>query len=270
MERNPSFFMESVVQGREAPEDFEGPLTLLLQLVSKNKVAIHDIQIGALCDQYIAHLGQMQEMDLEVASEFVQLASHLLYLKSRSLLSVGEEIPELELLIQSMEELKCKAQLVQIQGIMEEFSSLSLHGGGYLEKPPEYIERGKLYQHQHHVLSLLEALGRVFIQQGLDITDAEPPKLVMPKAFTYSVSQKADEIIRHLKRRGTMTAMMLFGEAKSRSEIVATFIALLELCKVGSLHFEGDGADLALTFTGIEPEEGSIDDHVLGGEEDGA
>ena len=262
--------MESVIQGRDALEDFEGPLTLLLQLVSKNKIAINDIQIGALCDQYITHLNQMQEMDLEVASEFVQLASHLLYLKARSLLSVGEEIPELELLIASMEELKCKAQYTQIQGIMEEFSGLSSHGGGYIEKPPEYLEPQAKYQHEHNVLALLEALSRVFIQQGVDLTEVTPEKLVMPKAFTYSVSQKAEEIIKRLKNRGVIYAFTFFSEAESRSEIVATFIALLELCKVGSLHLEGDGQELIITFTGIEPEEGSIDDHVLGGDGNGA
>ena len=76
----------------EEMQDFEGPLDLILYLLSKNKMEIQDISISLLCDQYISWLEQRQRMDLEVASEFVAMASHLVYIKTRSILGalIGE------------------------------------------------------------------------------------------------------------------------------------------------------------------------------------
>ncbi|MGM9614051.1 MAG: segregation/condensation protein A, partial [Oscillospiraceae bacterium] len=89
-------------------QDFEGPLTLILMLLSKNKIEIRDIRIADILDQYLAWLEQMQRMDLEVASEFVQMASHLVYIKTKTLLAGTEEVSELELLMSSLEQLKCR------------------------------------------------------------------------------------------------------------------------------------------------------------------
>ena len=86
---SPVFKLEKVVHSRsEEMQDFEGPLDLILFLLGKNKLEIQDISISLICDQYIAWLEQRQRMDLEVASEFVIMASHLVYLKTRMLLSL--------------------------------------------------------------------------------------------------------------------------------------------------------------------------------------
>ena len=105
---NPSYHLESVVHDRDELQDFEGPLSLILMLLQKNKIEIRDVKISELCDQYLAWLEEMERMDLDVASEFVQMASHLLYLKTRSLLSVEEETSELEILLASLEQLKSR------------------------------------------------------------------------------------------------------------------------------------------------------------------
>ncbi|MCL2568726.1 MAG: segregation/condensation protein A [Oscillospiraceae bacterium] len=255
MERNPTFYVEAVVLGQENMEDFEGPLNLLLQLVSKNKIAIADIQIGDICDQYLASLEQMKEMDLEVASEFVQMASHLVYIKARTLLSADQEIPELEQLIHSMEELQCRGQFTQIKGVLEALEARYIPGGGYMEKPPEYIP-AEDYQHQHNLLDLLEALFRVIGREEIDLTQmAESPRFVMPTPITYSVTDKVGEIVARLKRSGAVTMRTLFCEAESRSEVVATFVAVLELCKMGSIEFTGEGGELEVNFTGVEPQQ---------------
>ena len=89
---NPSFFLEGVVKDKNELQDFEGPLSLILLLLSKNKIEIRDISISDILDQYLEYLGKMQSMDLEIASEFVQMASHLLYIKTRTLLSGDEEV----------------------------------------------------------------------------------------------------------------------------------------------------------------------------------
>ncbi|MCL2562746.1 MAG: segregation/condensation protein A [Oscillospiraceae bacterium] len=253
MEQNPTFYAPAVVLGSDDPEDFEGPLTLLLHLVSKHKVAIADIQIGDICDQYIAYLDRMKEMDLEVASAFVQMASHLVYIKARALLHADQEIPELEQLIHSMEDLQCRAQLTQVKGVVEDFAARYIPGGGYTEKPPEALP-AEDYTHQHSIVDLLEALCRV-IGQDVDLTSEEGQRFVMPTAITYSVTEKAEEIIFRLKRTGEMHVRTLFLEAESRSEVVATFVAVLELCKMGSIAFAGEDKDLSVCFTGLEPEQ---------------
>jgi len=253
VEKNPTFFAQSVIAHQGDMEDFEGPLTLLLHLVSKHKVAIADIQIGDICDQYIAYLDQMKEMDLEVASEFVQMASHLVYIKARALLSADQEIPELEQLIHSMEDLQCRAQYTQIKGVLEALSARYIPGGGYMEKPPECLP-AEDYQHRHNLLDLLESLCHI-IGRELDMPQIEGQLFHMPTPITYSVTEKVGEIIARL-RAGGMRIQTLFLEAQSRSEVVATFVAVLELCKMGSVAFSGEGGDLSVRFTGVEPEPG--------------
>ena len=254
MEKNPTFFAQSVISHQGDMEDFEGPLTLLMHLVSKHKVAIADIQIGDICDQYLAYLDQMKEMDLEVASEFVQMASHLVYIKARSLLSADQEIPELEQLIHSMEDLQCRAQFTQVKGVLEALNARYIPGGGYTEKPPEYLP-AEDYQHQHQLLDLLEALIRI-IGRELELPQIEGQLFHMPTQITYSVAEKVGEIVARLRRAGEMQMRSLFLEAHSRSEVVATFVAVLELCKMGSVAFSGEGGDLNVSFTGVEPEQG--------------
>jgi len=105
---NPIFKLEKVVQSKAAEplEDFEGPLDLILFLLSKNKIEIQDIPIALILDQYLAYLEKRQQMDLEVASEFVTMAAHLMYIKTRMLLSIEDEEAqsEMDALIQSLQE----------------------------------------------------------------------------------------------------------------------------------------------------------------------
>ena len=88
---SPIYKLEKVVQGKEELQDFEGPLDLILFLLSKNKIEIQDIPIALILDQYLAYLDRRKEMDLEVASEFVTMAAHLMYIKTRVLLSLEDE-----------------------------------------------------------------------------------------------------------------------------------------------------------------------------------
>ena len=84
----PVYHLEHVVRSKEEMEDFNGPLDLILHLLSKNKMEIKDIQIALILDQYIEWMDRRKEMDLEVASEFVTMAAHLVYIKTRMLLSI--------------------------------------------------------------------------------------------------------------------------------------------------------------------------------------
>ena len=115
---NPVFKLEKVVRSRsEEMQDFEGPLDLILFLLGKNKMEIQDISISLICDQYLNWLEQRQKMDLEVASEFVTMASHLVYIKTRMLLSIEDEEAqsEMDALIQSLEERRRNENYIRVK-----------------------------------------------------------------------------------------------------------------------------------------------------------
>lgn len=110
---NPVFKLEGVVHERSAEtlQDFEGPLDLILFLLSKNKIEIQDIPIALILDQYLAYLEQRKQLDLEVASEFITMAAHLMYIKTRMLLSLEDEQAQSE-----MDELISLAQRAPAKG----------------------------------------------------------------------------------------------------------------------------------------------------------
>ena len=83
MEENPQYRLQGIVREKDSLQDFEGPLSLILMLLQKNKIEIRDLKVSDILDQYLEYLVRMQKMDLDIDSEFVQMASHLLYLKTR-------------------------------------------------------------------------------------------------------------------------------------------------------------------------------------------
>ena len=104
----PNYHLTGVLKTRdEAAEDFDGPLDVILLLLSKNKIEIQDVSITAILEQYLGYLDEMKRMDMEIASEFIAMASHLMLIKTKMLLSAAEQAEaqsEMEQLIQSLQE----------------------------------------------------------------------------------------------------------------------------------------------------------------------
>lgn len=246
---NPTFRLEGVVRVRDEVEDFEGPLTLILQLLSKNKIEIQDVQISALLEQYLAYLDDMKAMDLEIASEFVAMASHLIYIKARMLLSAGEETSELEELIQSLEMLRSRDKYESIKCVTGALADMYMRGAGTFVKPPEYLPYNNEYRYSHKKTDILEAILRVFSrEEAVAAILAEKPVLV-PRRIVYSVTEKTEEVLSRLLKFGEIRISALFSESHSRTELVATFIALLELCKAGKIDLSGDGDEMMASRT---------------------
>jgi segregation and condensation protein A len=255
---DPTFRLEGVVKTSDDMEDFEGPLTLILQLLSKNKIEIQDIKIADILDQYLAYLDEMKSMDLEVASEFVSMASHLVYIKARMLLHEGEgEVTELEQLISSLEKLRNKDVYVRIKAVLDTFGEMSHTGLGCCVKPPEPIEPDMEYHYQHDKNDLLTAMLNVFKNNDSDAA-RNPRPFVMPTRIVYPVPDKAHEIVDKLRELGSLRIKSLFEACKSRSELVATFVALLELCKSGGVMLTGEGDECMADSTG------NISDDIFG------
>lgn len=233
--QNLTFKLDGIVKGKNEQEDFEGPLALILQLLSKNKIEIRDIQIALILDQYLEYLDEMEKMDLEIASEFVTMAAHLVYIKTRMLLDSEEEISELEQLISSLETLKCKGIYMQIKSISNTFKELYKTGSRLHVKPRELLPKNHEYQYTHDKSELLDAIKKVLAKGELDSGLVYTSGIVIPKTIIYSVTEKSEEIMQLLKNKRNLRIRELFSSAKSRTELVAAFLSVLELCKSGGI-----------------------------------
>ncbi len=242
-----SFHLERVVRSREEYEDFSGPLDLILYLLSKNKIEIKDIQISLILDQYLEWMRVREELDLEVASDFVAMAAHLVWLKTRMLLSIddAETREEMEKLIKSLEE----------RSQMEEYKNMQL-GAAYLGerskigsdiyvKAAEQLGKDNTYRYRHLAGELLSALEDVSRRRG----EKAPPPI---SAFSgivgreeYPVAQKLVSLAQILIFKPTIRFMELLHGCSGRSEVIATFLAVLEYCREGRAEIE-DSPDGAL------------------------
>ena len=243
---NPVFKLEKVVRSRsEEMQDFEGPLDLILFLLGKNKMEIQDISISLICDQYIAWLEQRQRMDLEVASEFVTMASHLVYIKTRMLLSIEDEEAqsEMDALIQSLEERRRNENYVRVKTLAQKLSPLGEFGRNIITRNPEPMERGKIYEYSQEPADLVLAMAEI---QNRSERRLPPPKAAFEAIVRhepYPVEKKAREIIQRLKTEGMTRFLLLFRGNRSRSEVVATFMAVLELCRAHIIRLAGSDTD---------------------------
>ena len=227
---DPIFKLEKVVQtrGDEPLEDFEGPLDLILYLLGKNKIEIQDIPIALILEQYQDYLEKRKQMDLEVASEFITMAAQLMFIKTRMLLNLEDEEAqsEMDALIQSLEERKRGDAYTKVRYITERLGPMGEFGRNVLTRPPEPPEAPPI---------------RAFDE----IVKREP----------YPVETKAKEILRRLRGVGITRFLLLFRGSKTRSELVATFMAVLELCRNNLIKLAGAASDCTVTAEGDAPEE---------------
>lgn len=249
----PIYHLDKVVKAKqEDMEDFDGPLDLILHLLSKNKIEIRDIQISQLLDQYLEWMERREELNLEVASEFVTMAAHLVYIKTRMLLSINDEeaASEMELLMAALEQHKHHESYLKIKAVSQTMGRKYEYGKDYLVKQPEPIKVDQTYCYVHEPSDLLTA-----IKTTLDRIDNKLPPPV--RAFEgivgrepYPVADKARSILDRLIQFGVTRFRALFKTNRSRSEIVATFLAILELCKANRIHLAGTAEDCTVTSTG--------------------
>ena len=243
---NPVFKLEKVVRSKsEEMQDFEGPLDLILFLLSKNKMEIQDISISLICSQYIAWLEQRQKMDLEVASEFIAMASHLVYIKTRMLLSIEDEEAqnEMDALIKSLEERRRSENYVLVKSMASRLGPMGEFGRNIVVRNPEAVKRGKIYEYDQEKADLILAMAEIRNRAERTLP---PPRTAFQNIVQhepYPVESKARDIIRQLKEQGITRFLLLFRGNRSRSEIVATFLAVLELCRARVLHLAGSGTD---------------------------
>ncbi len=215
-------------------ENFEGPMDLLLSLIQKNKINIYDIEISLLLEQYLEHINIMQEDNLDLASEFLDMASRLVYIKSLSLLPKHQEEEEelkRELTGQLLEYRLCKLIASEL--------ALKLNMDKLI-KSQENIPIDRTYNRKHKAEELiafyLSAVGRGkrFLPPPVEKFSTIVAKKIV------SVSSQVIFILRKLWRKGEGSYKSLFNTKKDKSERVAVFLALLELVKNKRLRIEGE------------------------------
>lgn len=255
----PNYHLAGVVKARdESAEDFDGPLDLILLLLSKNKIDIQDVSITAILEQYLAWMEEMKRMDMEIASEFIAMASHLMLIKTKMLLSAAEQaeaLSEMELLIQSLQERQRQEAFDRIKtaaAFLEQRSELGL---GLFTKEPEPFERDRSYRYRHEPADLLRAFE----------TMSERSKKLLPPPRAsfegivgrepYPVTKKTGELLRKLLLRGVSALRRLFAGSRSRSEIVATFLAVLELCRTNAVELSEEGGETSLRLLKVPGKE---------------
>ena len=255
---NPIFKLESVVQERdeEALQDFEGPLDLILYLLSKNKIEIQNIPIALLLDQYQAYLEQRKSLDLEIASEFITMAAHLMFIKSRMLVSLEDEEArnEMDELIHALQERQQKDTYLRVKLMSETMAAMSEFGRNTVTRGPEPVERGAIYEYDHEPEDLIGAMDAVFDRAERFAPPDRAAFNEIVRREPYSVQDKANEIIGRLRSFGITRFLLLFRGSRSRSEIVATFIAVLELCREKVIRLAGSDVDCTVDYEKGAPE----------------
>lgn len=223
-------------------DGFEGPLDLLLQLIARNKYNIYDIPLLELIDQYLAQMEQIKQDEMEFESEFLEMASRLLYIKTVSLLPKHDEVVKLkeELTGELLEYMVC-------QQMAKKFSEMQ-DGFNLFTRLPADVEVDKTYvlKHDKSILfdSYISAVGRG--QRRLPPSTAPFTRIVAKKIV--AVSTKIVFVIRTLWKGSKHKLSDLYKTAESRSEMVATFLAVLELCKANRVRVEGDGENQQISL----------------------
>ena len=222
--------------------EYEGPLDLILALLSKHQIEICDINISDLLEQYMACIRTLQEHQMEVASEFLEMASRLVYIKTASLLprEEKEEDPRAELVGQLLEYQNCKQAAALLR--------LRDSGWAVFTRSPLPLEIDPTYRRRHPCGELAAAYWSACGRGRRRLPPQETAFTPLVAKPVVSVTSRIMHLLRRFYRRGTLTLQNIWEDTRDRSELVATFMAVLELLKAGRVRL--DGEDTALVFTG--------------------
>lgn len=226
-------------------DSFDGPLDLLLHLIAINKVSIYNIPIAEILEQYMAILNEAEAMDLDIAGDFVAMAAQLLYIKSKMLLPREEKEDEddpREGLVEMLLEYQ------RLKGVTPYLREKGETGRDIYVKAPERLPN-TLQEYHHSVNDLVRAAERMLQKSRLRVPPSASAFYGIVGHEVAPVEVKITAILKRFLHRPKLKFMGLFNDAKNRSEIVATFLAVLELSKLHRITLEGEGEDMELSLT---------------------
>ena len=216
---------------------FEGPLDLLLHLVKKQEVDIYQVNLTRIASEFVAYIDQMRELDLEIAGEFLVMAATLIYIKSRELLpadqkpeaQIGEEDeedPRFELIRRLVEYKKFKDAAAELQSLETRMDQVYEHRSAQIVLPEIEPQRREPVS----IFELIQAVSVILKRFG------ERDDVREIQADPYTVSEKMAALRMLIQEKGRFRFSDLFAEARSRSEVVVTFLAMLELTRLRHLQ----------------------------------
>ena len=211
-------------------ENFQGPMDLLCTLIEKNKMDIYDIKLDEITDQYIEYINKMEEMNLEVASEFLVMASTLIYLKSRKLLpnkkDDEEEISEEELIKRIIEYKKYKEITKKLREMYEEYSDRIFRAKEAIKLPKQTLDK----KYDKEVISTLYKVALERYESKINLNAQNIEKIAIKD--TYTVGSKVKEMFRELIKRPKFVFNKMYTLSKcNKIEVVTAFTGLLELSR---------------------------------------
>ena len=214
-------------------EVFEGPLDLLLYLIKRDEIDIYDIPIEHITKQYLEYLEAFKILDLDIAGEFVVMAANLIYIKSRSLLPVHQQAPE-----EGVEEEDPRWELVRQLLEYKKFKDAAAHLGereavqsaiyNRIPEAPEF--QGERPMAEVSIFDLINAFQKVLKR----VSKTEDLREIFEENFT--VSDKIEFVLKMTRAGVPLKFTELFADSVSRTEIVVTFLALLELIRLKQLR----------------------------------
>ncbi|MDQ5984178.1 MAG: Segregation and condensation protein A [Eubacteriales bacterium SKADARSKE-1] len=219
--------------------EFEGPLDLLLHLISKHKLNIYDIKISELLEQYIAQIELMKQQNLDIASDFLEMAARLIYIKTALLLPKHEEGEELkkELTGQLLEYRECK----KMAEVMAEKINLD-----FISRMPTNIQLDFSYKTNHNVFEMLKAYIDVVGKGNKKLPPSKEDFSYIISKTIVSVFSKVVSVLRILCKTGETEYKLLFQKVNNKPELVATFLAVLELINGKRILITDDDAKVRL------------------------
>jgi len=218
-------------------EQFEGPLDLLLTLIHKNKVSITDIPISLICDQYMEYITEAQSLDMDIASEFIVMASELMLIKSRMLLpreDDDEDDPRATLTDALLRYQQAKEAAAKLAPMYAYYS-------GRMVKDTDEISIDKTYVQDQDVTSLCAAIRRIIAYNNALERAATTTFTPMISKPIIPVEIKIVSILRHIEDKGIATLEDLIIDEASLPDVIASFLGVLELVKIRKLLVEDDG-----------------------------
>ena len=210
-------------------ETFEGPLDLLLTLIGKNKVNIADIPIALILEQYLAYLDTMEKMDMEITGDFIAMAAELMLIKSKMLLPKTQddlEDPREKLASALLEYQKAKLAAEYLGDRFETYR------GRFAKDTSEIQSDGKLDMQES--MMLFELMSTMLSECADRKINAKEYAMPIVRRKYISVGSRIPHILALAKSKPRVKFYEFFSSATSRSEMIATFIALLELIKSGN------------------------------------
>lgn len=220
-------------------DQFEGPLDLLLTLIQKNKVSITDIPISLICDQYMEYIVGAQQLDMDVASEFIVMASELMLIKSKMLLpreEEDEEDPRATLTDALLRYQQAKEAAAKLTPMYAYYS-------GRMVKDTDEISIDKTFVQDQDVTSLCAAIRRIVAYNNALEKAATTTFTPMISKPIIPVEIKIVSIIKHIEKRGIASLDELLEGEVTLPDLIASFLGVLELIKVRKILVEDCGED---------------------------